>query len=140
MSTKPLLCLDFDGVLHSYSSGWQGADVVQDPPVDGAMEFLDRAVAQFRVAIYSSRSSTHLGRMAMQHWLKLSLYRWAGSDVVLADEIFSAIEWPTSKPAAMVTLDDRAITFNGTWPAIETLQAFQPWNRRSAAEGTSHDA
>jgi hypothetical protein len=28
MMGKPILCLDFDGVLHSYSSGWKGADVI----------------------------------------------------------------------------------------------------------------
>jgi hypothetical protein len=32
--TKPILCLDFDGVIHSYSSGWKGADVIPDPPVE----------------------------------------------------------------------------------------------------------
>lgn len=29
---KPILCLDFDGVIHSYASGWKGADVIPDPP------------------------------------------------------------------------------------------------------------
>jgi len=29
--SKPILCLDFDGVIHSYSSGWKGADVIPDP-------------------------------------------------------------------------------------------------------------
>ena len=25
--SKPILCLDFDGVLHSYTSGWRGARI-----------------------------------------------------------------------------------------------------------------
>lgn len=28
---KPILAVDFDGTLHSYTSGWKGADVVADP-------------------------------------------------------------------------------------------------------------
>lgn len=24
----------------------------------------------------------------------------------------------------------RAITFDGTWPDVETLRAFKPWNKR----------
>jgi len=41
--SKPILCLDFDGVIHSYSSGWKGADVIPDPPVPGAFDFIRRA-------------------------------------------------------------------------------------------------
>jgi hypothetical protein len=29
----------------------------------------------------------------------------------------------------MVTLDDRAITFTGTWPSMKQLQEFKPWNK-----------
>lgn len=60
MSTeqKPILCLDFDGVIHSYSSGWQGAACVTDPPVDGSLEFLSNAILRFKVAIFSSRSKS----------------------------------------------------------------------------------
>ena len=129
---KPLLCLDFDGVIHSYTSGWRGADVVPDPPVPGAIAFLRDAVKRFRVAIFSSRSNQAGGLTAMAEWLGYHVLNERMSD----DEDLawaSAIEWPTEKPAAMVTIDDRAITFDGTWPALETLLAFQPWNKKGPA-------
>lgn len=55
MNDKPILCLDFDGVIHSYASGWKGANVIHDPPVPGAIAFLREAVQSFRVAIFSGR-------------------------------------------------------------------------------------
>ncbi len=42
-----------------------------------------------------------------------------------------AIDYPTAKPPALVTIDDRALTFDGTWPDMSTLQNFKPWNKRS---------
>lgn len=38
--SKPTICVDFDGCLHAYTSGWQGAEVVSDPPVPGAIDWL----------------------------------------------------------------------------------------------------
>lgn len=47
------------------------------------------------------------------------------------------VRFANEKPAAMVTIDDRALTFDGTWPDIEVLKAFQPWNKRPfGATGT----
>lgn len=34
------------------------------------------------------------------------------------------------KPSAVVTLDDRALTFTGAWPTFDHLKRFKPWNRR----------
>jgi hypothetical protein len=125
----PILCLDFDGVIHSYKSGWGGAEVIPDPPVPGAIEFIVRAVEKFRVAIFSSRTHQKLGLMAMQCYLKLQLARVLGEEDGEAERVYALIEWPREKPPAMVSIDDRAITFTGVWPAIEDLLAFKPWNK-----------
>lgn len=129
-NSKPILCLDFDGVLHSYTSGWKRADIVPDPPVPGAIAFLREAVKHFRVAIFSSRSHQEGGTAAMRLWLIDNIIIDEPSIVTQEPPWFAAIEWPLVKPAAMVTIDDRAITFDGTWPATESLLAFKPWNKK----------
>ena len=152
---KPILCLDFDGVLHSYTSGWKGARNIPDPPVPGALEFVVTALESFTVAIYSSRSHQWGGRRAMKRWLKDHLYRagcisweetpkwWQDriAKTVFADPwedevdwaargVVREIKWPNHKPSAMITIDDRALTFTGKWPLLCDLKAFKPWNKR----------
>lgn len=127
--TKPILCLDFDGVIHSYASGWKGADNIPDPPVAGAIEFIRRALDHFDVQIYSSRSGQEGGINAMQSWL----FKYS-DDARLVE----TIGWPDTKPAAFITIDDRALTFNGTWPRIEDLKSFQPWNKRPIGATGTH--
>jgi hypothetical protein len=140
---KPILVLDFDGVIHSYTSGWQGADVVSDPPVPGAMAFILKAAKAFKVAIFSSRSGQIGGIEAMQEWLQTHLAEHISGDTFLdghdADSVarvvvYGALQWPTEKPPAMLTIDDRAITFTGQWPDMEDLLTFQPWNKRDPKE------
>lgn len=125
---KPILCLDFDGVLHSYTSGWKGAEVVADPPVSGAMEFLAEAVKAFTVHIHSSRSHQDGGIQAMQDYVGMHLRCTFDTDE--AFQIYNLLEWPTHKPSAMLTIDDRAITFTGVWPTLDELFAFRPWNKK----------
>lgn len=72
---KPILYLNFDGVIDSYTSGWKGADVIPDQPVPGAIAFIIDAVGVFEVHIFSSRSgidggeNVKSGICAMQDWL-----------------------------------------------------------------------
>lgn len=129
------LCLDFDGVLHSYVSGWKGAHFIPDAPVPGAMDFLVRACAVFDVQIYSSRSSQEGGIAAMKSWIDYWLdkeFGWdKGADVVArANRVRNNLKYPTEKPAAFVTLDDRALTFTGVWPTVQEIQDFKPWNKK----------
>ena len=122
----PILVLDLDGVCHSFTSGWQGATVIPDPPVPGMWAFLEAAVQAFEVHIYSSRSHEIGGCEAMQAWFLKHATSQYQRDIAQKWLIF-----PIEKPPAFVTLDDRALTFTGVWPSIETLQAFEPWTRHT---------
>ena len=71
MMAKPILCVDFDGVIHSYSSGWKGELNLPDPPVPGAFEWLESLIPYFLINIYSSRSKYEGGPAAMYDWFVL---------------------------------------------------------------------
>ena len=116
--------VDFDGVLHSYSSGWKGADVIPDPPVPGAIEFLEKLVAdeRFQVCIYSSRSRQGGGISAMHCWLDAHGMSTQARDALL---------FPTEKPPAHLTIDDRAMCFEGYFPDLGWIADFVPWNKRT---------
>lgn len=131
---RPILCLDFDGVIHSYSSGWQGVGRCDDPPVSGTLEFLHEATRHFRVMIYSSRSRSICGRRAMKRYVRehFSLPLTFSPDHE-HDWLHEAISFPWFKPPALITIDDRALTFTGDWSDFPTatLRSFQPWNTRT---------
>jgi len=123
---KPILCLDFDGVCHSYSSGWKGLCDIPDPPVPGLFEFLERATEVFEIHIYSARSVRHDSRDAMKEWFINEWVEENGADPV--PEYISRLVFPATKPPAFVSLDDRVLTFTGEWPDPSDLLAFKAWS------------
>lgn len=119
---KPAIAVDFDGVLHSYSSPWQGATVISDPPVEGAIQWLEAMAQHFSVFIFSTRCKEILGPPAILHWLK---------DHGLPDKVCRQLYFDAEKPPALIYLDDRAVTFTGTFPTVDEINAFRPWNKKS---------
>lgn len=73
---KPILCLDFDGVCHSYTSGWKSATVIPDQRVPGLFEFLIEAGEHFELNIFSSRSNQDGGIDAMKEWFVNQYCEW----------------------------------------------------------------
>lgn len=131
--SKPILCLDFDGVVHDYKGGWQGANKVGGGLVPGFIEFMEAVHERFEVHIFSSRSHQEGGIAAMFDWLLIKIcdeMEVGDMDLKWAPSWFTEIKWPTEKPPAMITLDDRGLTFTGEWPSLEALLSFRPWNRR----------
>ena len=124
-SGKSILCLDFDGVIHSYTSGWKGVDIIPDPPVENAFDMIKEYQIEFAVHIFSSRSASLLGRKAMQEWF--IKHGWPTTD----NGVPEGLEFPLTKPPAHVSIDDRAYTFIGpdNWPSVDVLKEFKPWNK-----------
>lgn len=133
--TPLIICVDFDGVIHSYKSGWKGVDVIPDPPVDGAINWLrdhlpcPESICCMApeytgpiVQIYSSRSKSWKGRRAMKNWLV-----HYGLDRSYITE--GILRFPVKKPSAYLTIDDRAICFDGKFPTTEQMMTFKPWNK-----------
>jgi hypothetical protein len=127
----PTICVDFDGVIHSYERGWQ-AGAIYGTVVPGFFEWVERVRSRFRLVIYSSRSKTDEGVMAMATWLHLRRNEWIATGGVRDPSEPLGIEFADEKPAAFLTIDDRAIRFEGDWNApelaTEALLAFRPWN------------
>lgn len=98
------------------------------------MDFLRRLVddGRFEVVIHSSRCSDPDGIDAIYNWLDKQLRAAFGLNGI---GVFEQIRVVDTKPPAVVTLDDRALTFDGTWPDLDRLAAFQPWNKRSENVG-----
>lgn len=119
---KPILALDFDGVLHSYISGWQGADVIPDPPVPGAVAFVTEASEFFAVVVYSSRARFPEGAESIRAWLRA--------------KGFLEVPVTCQKPPAFVSLDDRVITFRGHFPNAQGLLEFKVWYADQTAYGS----
>lgn len=120
---KKHICVDFDGVIHSYTSGWQGAYEISDQPVDGAIEWLESMLSgdEFKPMIYSSRSIDDRGIKSMKLWLLKH---------GLSGEALARLEFPTKKPPAWLTIDDRAICFDGHFPSAEEMRNFKTWNKK----------
>jgi hypothetical protein len=124
--SKPVLCLDFDGVLHRFKDGWQGPEVIPDTPVRGAQVFVSKCRQHFQVIVHSARAKYPGGAEAIQRWLK----KWR----------FPEVEVQATKPAAFLTLDDRAERFDGLWPDPKKLLRFRTWQEARGAKKGVHKA
>ena len=122
---KKRLSFDFDGVLHSYTSGWQGAAVIPDPPVPGMAAALHRLQAVgWEISICSSRARSLEGIAAVEAWL---LENGFPSGLVVTSE----------KLPAELYIDDRALRFDGHVPVmLEAIDSWQgPWNKGAQVPG-----
>ena len=121
------ICMDFDGVINSYVSGWIDAATIPDPPVPGAMRAIRSYVeSPLSVAIYSARSAQPDGINSMRSYID---HHDAAIRKSYDEPLVDKLLFPYHKPASKVYLDDRAIRFEGQFPTdIALINAFATWN------------
>ena len=125
---RQTICVDFDGVLHSYTSKFTAPGEIHDPPVPNALGWLEDMLDsrlngggyKYVVCIYSSRSVDPKGIVAMKSWLQ---------EHGMPPSYIERIEFPTQKPVVWLTIDDRAICFRGTFPSELEIDSFKAWNK-----------
>lgn len=111
---------DFDGVIHSYTSGWLGETTIPDPPVPGIREALKEIHgAGYEVVVVSTRCATAKGKGAIEAWLYNNGLR------EYIDKVCK------EKPPAIAYIDDRAICFDGhPETLLKKIKNFQPWYKK----------
>lgn len=117
---KKIVVFDFDGVIHSYTSGWCGVANIVDPPVVGIIDALrDIHDAGYEVVVVSTRCASDVGLKAIFDWLQKY-----GADKYVDDVCME-------KPPAIVYIDDRAICFDGDASTLlSKIESFKPWYKQ----------
>lgn len=112
--------VDFDGVIHSYKTRFTTVTNIPDPPVDGAIAWLEELTKHAKVTIFTTRMLQGIAQQAIIEWLFNN-----GLSISTIEKLsFSCI-----KGGADVYIDDRAFKFEGTFPTFEELYNFKTWNQ-----------
>ena len=111
---RPTIVFDFDGVIHSYVSGWKGVDIVLDPPVKGIKDTIENLQKDYKIVVVSSRCKTREGINAIISYM--------AQHKIPYDEVMA------HKPPAILYIDDRGIQFNGdTKKLLDDIRNFEHW-------------
>lgn len=143
------IAIDFDGVIHRYSKGWQDGSIY-DPVIPGAFEAIQSFIQQgYSVFIFSTRSPRQIKRWMIENCYdseyiaegmggdpNLFIYPKYGFTVKRIP--FWKKFWNEKgvvgitrrKIAAHVYIDDRALNFKGDWnETIQQAMAFKPYQQ-----------
>lgn len=106
------IAVDFDGVLHAYSNGWQDGSIY-DEPVPGAFDALRALMKTYAVFVHTTRNAGEVALWLAKH----------GGFVCVTGRRDDSAFWDDQtrllvtdrKLPAVAYIDDRALHFT-SWP------------------------
>ncbi|MFB7738294.1 hypothetical protein ACFC08_28680 [Streptomyces sp. NPDC056112] len=111
------IAVDFDGVIHAYSRGWQDG-TIYDPPLPGALDGLRTLMRDHAVFIHTTRDAKSVAAWLANYGFSTALEAdtkiefWNAIGVLLVTD---------RKLPAVAYLDDRAVRFTDWKQAITDL-------------------
>ena len=113
--SRKTICVDFDGVIHSYGEGWKDG-VVYGTPNDGAREVMKEYVDKgYKVVILTARIQPKYEDSKRQ---KVLMQEWLGQNGFIVGEHYHEIT--NNKPSAIMYIDDKAVRFTN-WDDMRRL-------------------
>lgn len=135
------IAIDFDNVVHSYTSPWSHAADIADPPLPGAIAWLERLTSEgAQVFLHTCRFTQDYPQAAgflaadpvvvegaVRTWLQVH-----GLSAAAAARI---VMWAyAGKPYADAYVDDKAIAFCGEYYGVDALRDIVAFHKRQRIE------
>lgn len=117
---RQTLLIDFDGVLHDYH-GWTGPDPV-GIPIEKARHAMHHLASTYRLVCFTTRPAEQTRRWLLRYG-------------------FPEMKVTNMKEPAFLIIDDRAITFPGTWTdeLLSRITSFSPhWSADAPVQHATH--
>ena len=105
---RKTVAIDFDGVIHRYSKGWQDG-VIYDEPMPGAIDALFKLHKHYNLVIFTCREDS----AAVSQWLIQQMREQRGC--------YFDIPVTNVKPIAMIYIDDRGLRFTNWTDVLNYL-------------------
>lgn len=105
------VAIDFDGVLHGYSKGWQGGEIY-DPPVLGAAAAMQHLLDEgYEVVIFTTRAFDRVVNGVEQKNQIAEVEAYLKQHGIA----YTRIHTEPNKPLCRLFVDDNAYRFTPQW-------------------------
>lgn len=111
MAKEKIICLDFDGVIHKYSKGWQDG-TIYDPPINGAKEGIQKLIDNgYQIVIFTTRADAKVVDGKLQPGQYKEVVDYLNKHNIPYTSVYQGV----GKPFFKILIDDNCIRFEGDW-------------------------